>query len=69
MRRRNQMTKMNISQRDLERMKQQLEQVRRACLAANQRNDFRSVGKLTSEAAQLNRLIQEAESTLLLQRA
>lgn len=63
------MTKTTITERDLERMKEQLQQVRRACLVANQRNDFRSVGKLTNEAAHLNRCIQEAESMLLLQRA
>jgi hypothetical protein len=63
------MTKTTITERELERMKQQLQQVRRACLVANQRNDFRSVGRLTSEAAQLNRLIQEAEGMLMLQRA
>jgi hypothetical protein len=57
--------KLSITERDVQRMKQQLQQVRRASLAASQRGDFRIVGKLTCEAAQLNRSIQEAEGLLL----
>jgi hypothetical protein len=57
--------KLTITQNDLAKLKQQLEQVRRASLVATQRGDFRSVGKLTCQAAQLNRTIQETEGQLL----
>jgi hypothetical protein len=57
--------KLTVTERDLEVMRQQLAQVRKASLAAHQRGDFRAVGKLTCQAAQLNRSIQEAEGMLL----
>jgi hypothetical protein len=52
-------------QQELDKLKQQLERVRKASLAASQRGDYRAVGKLTCEAAQLNRSIQETEGLLL----
>ena len=57
--------KLTVTQNDLAKFKQQLEQVRRASLVAIQRGDSRSVGKLTCQAAQLNRTIQETEGQLL----
>jgi hypothetical protein len=57
--------KATVMRRDLERMKQELEQVRKASLAATQRGDYRAVGKLTRDAAQLNRSIQETEGMIL----
>jgi hypothetical protein len=57
--------KLTVREHDLEALKLRLNQVRKASLAANQRGDFRAVGKLTCEAAQLNRAIQEAEGMLL----
>jgi hypothetical protein len=57
--------KLTVTHEDLAKMKQRLEQVRRASLVATQRGDFRAVGKLTCEAAQLNRNIQEAEGLIL----
>jgi hypothetical protein len=54
-----------LTQRELNELRQQLRQVRQASLQANQRGDFRAVGKLTCTAAQLNRSIQEAEGLLL----
>ncbi len=57
--------KLTISERELREMKQRLQHVRRASLAATQRGDYRAVGKLTCEAAQLNQQIQEAEGWIL----
>ena len=57
--------KLTVTQRDLQKLKQQLAQVRRASLSATQRGDFREVGRLTCQAAQLNQSIQEAEGMLL----
>ena len=57
--------KVTVIKRDLDNLKHQLQQVRRASLAATQRGDFRTVGRLTCEAAQLNRSIQEAEGLML----
>ncbi len=54
-----------VSQRDLAQLKQRLMQVRKASLLATQRGDFRAVGKLTCEAAELNRNIQQAEGMIL----
>jgi hypothetical protein len=53
------------SQRELAKLRQQLQQVRRASLFAMQRGDFRAVGKLTCEAAELNRSIRETEDMIL----
>lgn len=57
--------KLTATEHSVEEMKQRLQQIRRASLAATQRGDFRTVGKLTCEAAQLNRSIQEAEGMIL----
>jgi len=57
--------KLTVTENDLTKMKQRLQEVRRASLMASQRGDFRAVGKLTCEAAQLNRSIQEAEGLML----
>lgn len=57
--------KLTVTEHSVEEMKQRLQQIRRASLAATQRGDFRTVGKLTCEAAQLNRSIQEAEGMIL----
>ena len=57
--------KLTVTERDLQVMKQQLQQVRKASLAAIQRGDYRAVGKLTCQAAQINRSIQEAEGLML----
>jgi hypothetical protein len=57
--------KVTVTQRDLAKLKQKLQQVRRASLVATQRGDYRATGKLTCEAAQLNRTIQEAEGLIL----
>ena len=57
--------KLSVTERDLQIMKQQLEHVRKASLVASQRGDYRAVGKLTCQAAQINRAIQEAEGMLL----
>jgi hypothetical protein len=57
--------KIMATQRELERLKRQLDQIRRASLMANQRGDFRTVGRLTCEAADLNRSIQQAEGMIL----
>jgi hypothetical protein len=61
--------KLTITEQDLQKLKQQLQSVRKASLSAHQRGDYRSVGKLTCEAAQLNRTIQDAEGMLMLQAA
>ncbi len=53
--------KPTVTRRDLEKLKEQLQRVRRASLLATQRGDFRTVARLTTEAAQLNKGIQEAE--------
>lgn len=57
--------KSTVTRRDLDNLKQQLRHVRKASLAATQRGDFRTVAKLTCEAADLNRSIQHAEGMLL----
>jgi hypothetical protein len=57
--------KLTVTKRDLDNLKQQLNQVRRASLTATQRGDFRTVGKLTCQAAQINHSIQEAEGLML----
>jgi hypothetical protein len=57
--------KLTVTERNLQELKQRLQQVRRASLIATQRGDYRLVGKLTCEAAQLNRTIQEAEGMLI----
>ena len=61
--------KLTVTEHDLRKLKEQLRLVRRASMAASQRGDFRSVGKLTCEAAELNKTIQEAEGLLMLQAA
>jgi hypothetical protein len=53
------------TQRELDQLRQQLRQVRRASLAATQRGDFRTVARLTCEAAEINRTIQQTEGLLL----
>jgi len=57
--------KLTIKPHDLDKLKHKLAQVRRASLHASQRGDFRAVGKLTCEAAQINQCIQETEGVLL----
>ena len=57
--------KTTFNDRELHDLKEQLQRVRRASLAAIQRGDFREVGRLTCEAAQLNKSIQEAEGMML----
>ena len=57
--------KLMATQMDLTKLKERLQQVRRASLVATQRGDFRTVGRLTCEAAELNRTIQEAEGMIL----
>lgn len=54
-----------VSQQDIEKLREQLVNVRRASLEATQRGDVRAVGKLTREAAQLNQQIEHAECMLL----
>ena len=44
---------------EIERLKQQLGAVRETTLKASQVGDFRTVAKLTCEAASLNRRIEE----------
>jgi len=56
--------KSTVTQRDVEKLKEQLERVRKASLVATQRGDYRAVARLTSEAAQLNKGIQEAEGLI-----
>lgn len=57
--------KPKITESTIQEMRQRLQEVRKASLAASQRGDFRLVGKLTCEAAQLNRTIQECEGMIL----
>lgn len=57
--------KPTATRRDLNELKQQLQHVRKASLAATQRGDFRTVAKLTCEAAELNRSIQHTEGLIL----
>lgn len=57
--------KIRVNQQDIARLREQLARVRKASLAANQRGDFRAVGKLTREAADLNQQIQHVECMLL----
>jgi len=57
--------KLSVTERDLQSLRQQLQHIRKASLAASQRGDYRAVGKLTCQAAQVNRAIQEAEGMLL----
>jgi len=52
-------------ERELRRLKLELEQVRKASLAATQRGDFRTVGRLTCQAAHINQTIQEVEGLML----
>jgi len=59
------MMKPTVTERDIDKIKEQLQRVRRASLAASQRGDFRLVGKLTCEAAQLNRHLQETQGLIL----
>ncbi|MFO1496882.1 MAG: hypothetical protein U1G07_00540 [Verrucomicrobiota bacterium] len=48
---------------DLMELTRELHRVREASLAASRRDDFRTVARLTAEAARLNRLIVSAEGT------
>jgi hypothetical protein len=49
----------------LERLKNELQEVRRASLEATRQNDFRKVARLTAQAAQINRAIIEAQGLVL----
>jgi hypothetical protein len=55
--------------REIEQLKQQLQQVRRASLLATRENDYVRIARLTTEAARLNRAIMEAEGQLMLEEA
>ncbi len=57
--------KTRVNEQDIERLRQQLASVRKASLAATQRGDFRAVGRLTREAAELNQQIEQAECMLV----
>ncbi|MFO1498936.1 MAG: hypothetical protein U1G07_11185 [Verrucomicrobiota bacterium] len=57
--------KLTITTHEIAEMKERLQKVRRASLAATQRGDYRAVGKLTCEAAQINQLIQHTEGLIL----
>ena len=53
--------KQAISTDEVQQLKTQLIQVRQQSLAASRQNDFRTVARLTSEAARLNRAIHTHE--------
>ena len=58
------MSKNNKAKLDLlNRLNQELQTVRHESLAASRRGDFRAVGRLTCEAARLNRLILATEDS------
>ncbi len=46
---------------DLQALKEELQQVRRASLLATREGDYRKVAKLTAQAADLNRAIIQAQ--------
>ena len=50
-----------MSVEQLDNVKAELQQVRRQSLAASRQNDFRTVARLTAEAARLNRAIHTQE--------
>ncbi len=50
---------------DIELLRHELQQVRRASLLATRQGDFRKVAKLTTQAADLNKAIIEAQGLLL----
>jgi hypothetical protein len=50
--------KKTISADEIQELKQQLHRVRQQSLLASRENDFRTVARLTAEAAQINRTIQ-----------
>jgi hypothetical protein len=50
---------------ELEKLKGELQEVRRASLEATRLNDFRKVARLTAQAAQLNKAIIEAQGLVL----
>jgi hypothetical protein len=47
---------------EVQKLKQQLHLVRQQSLLASRQNDFRTVARLTTEAARLNRAIQSQEN-------
>lgn len=49
----------------LEHLKQQLQDVRRASLEATRQNDYRKVARLTAQAAEINKAIVEAQGLVL----
>jgi len=49
----------------LERLKVELQEVRRASLEATRQNDFRKVARLTAQAAEINKAIIEAQGLIL----
>jgi hypothetical protein len=57
--------KVTATRLELDKLRMQLRSVRKASLLATQRGDFRTVAKLTCEAATLNRNIQQTEGQLL----
>ncbi|MBM3834455.1 MAG: hypothetical protein FJ403_14530 [Verrucomicrobia bacterium] len=49
---------------DIEGLRSELQQVRKASLLATRENDFRKVARLTAQAASLNKAIIEAQGLL-----
>lgn len=54
---------------DIENLRQELQQVRKASLMATRENDYRKVARLTAQAASLNKAIIEAQGLLAEQAA
>ena len=58
-------SKMNGLPAQLEQLKHQLHEVRRASLEATRLGDYRKVARLTAQAAELNKAIIEAQGLVL----
>jgi hypothetical protein len=56
--------KVALTRSDIEKLKEELQRIRQRSLEASRQDDFRTVARLTCEAARLNQAINQAEGVL-----
>jgi vacuolar-type H+-ATPase subunit D/Vma8 len=58
------MMKVALTRSDIDKLKDELQRIRQRSLEASRHGDFRTVARLTCEAARLNQEINQAEGVL-----
>jgi hypothetical protein len=54
-----------VAPKRIEKLREHLQEIRRASLIATRQGDYMRIGKLTAEAASLNKAIVEAEGLVM----